>query len=76
MLASCASQDGDIKKMSTLCYVSYPYLKSHLVIALSHTENVIEKTNREGGREVQHAPTLGKYQLLDYLSFDTIQRHF
>lgn len=46
LLASCARQDGDIQKIPTLSYVSYPYLKSHAVWALylSHTENEIEKT--------------------------------
>jgi len=51
LLASCARQDGDIQKIPTLSYVSYPYLKSHAVWALylSHTENEIEKTGG-GGR--------------------------
>ena len=46
LLASCARQDGDIQKILTLSYVSYPYLKNHAVWALylSHTENEIEKT--------------------------------
>ncbi len=50
LLASCARQDEDIKKIPPLSYVSYPYLKSHAVWALylSHIENEIEK-NRVGG---------------------------
>ena len=50
LLASCARQDGDIQKIPTLSYVSYPYLKSHAVWALylSHTENEIEKTGGGG----------------------------
>ena len=50
LLASCARQDGDILKILTLSYVSYPYLKSHAGWApyFSHTENEIKKP--EGGR--------------------------
>ena len=49
LLASCARQDRDIKKIPTLSYVSYPNLKSHAVWALylSHTENEIEKTGKD-----------------------------
>ena len=41
LLAFCARQDGDIKKIPTHSYVSYTCLKSHTVWALylSHTEN-------------------------------------
>ena len=55
LLASCARQDGDIQKIPTLSYVSYPYLKSQAVWALylSHTENEIEKTGWGG---VQRPP--------------------
>ena len=49
LLASCARQDGDIPKIPTLSYVSYPYLKSHAVWALYllHTENE-KKLDRSG----------------------------
>ena len=49
LLASCSRQDGDIQKVLTLSYVSYPYLKSQAVWALylSHTENEIEKNRME-----------------------------
>ena len=51
LLASCARQEGGIKKISTLSYVSYPYFESQSVIALYllYTENGIEK-NRGGGQ--------------------------
>ena len=50
LLVSCARQDGGIKKILTLSYVSYPNLKSHAVWALylSHTENEMEKTGVGG----------------------------
>ena len=56
-LQHCARQDGDIQKIPTLSYVSYPNLKSHAVWALylSHTENETEK-NGWGG--VQCPPPL------------------
>ena len=56
LLASCAREDGDIQKIPTLSYVSFPYLKSHSVIALylSHTKNEIEKNERGGGIERPH----------------------
>jgi len=59
LLASCARQDGDIQKIPTLSYVSYPYLKSHAVWALylSHTENEIEK-NGGGGAFNALPPTV------------------
>ena len=43
LLTFCTCNDEDIKK--TLGYVSCPYFKNQLIIALylSHTENVIEK---------------------------------
>ena len=55
LLASCARQEGGIKKISTLSYVSYPYFESHSVIALYllYTENETEKTGRGG---VQRPP--------------------
>ena len=50
LLVSCARQEGGIKKISTLSYVSYPYFESHSVIALYllYTENGIEKNQRGG----------------------------
>jgi len=56
LLASCARQDGDIQKIPTLSYVSYPYLKSQAVWALylSHTENKIEKTEGGGVRPLSY----------------------
>ena len=56
LLASCARQEGGIKKISTLSYVSYPYFESHSVIALYllYTENGIEK-NRGGGGQAFNA---------------------
>ena len=59
LLASCARQDGDIQKIPTLSYVSYPYLKSQAVWALylSHTENEIEK-NGGGGVQRPHPQPL------------------
>ena len=65
LLASCARQEGGIKKISTLSYVSYPYFESHSVIALYllYTENGIEKIRKGGGAGIQrhlpaHPPTV------------------
>ena len=57
LLASCARQEGGIKKISTLSYVSYPYFESHSVIALYllYTENVIEKKQKGGGVQAFNA---------------------
>ena len=58
LLATCARQEGGIKKISTLSYVSYPCFKSHTVIALYllYTENGIEKNQRGGGGIQRHLP--------------------
>jgi hypothetical protein len=60
LLASCARQDGDIQKIPTLSYVSYPHLKSQAVWALylSHTENEIEKTGWGGVQLPPPSPTV------------------
>ena len=58
LLASCARQEGGIKKISTLSYVSYPYFESHSVIALYllYTENGIEKKQGGGAGIQRHLP--------------------
>ncbi len=45
LMVYCSHKDGGIKKITTLSYMSYQYLRSHSVIALNllHAENDIEK---------------------------------
>ena len=50
LLASCARQDVDIKKIPNLSYVSYPYLKSHSVIALYLSKKMKNKKPKGEGR--------------------------
>ena len=71
LLASCARQDGDIQKIPTLSYVSYPYLKSQAVWALylSHTENEIEKTGWGGVQRPPPRPLRVKFMDLFFNYF-------